>query len=275
MIPTAVKKIYRILVNNNFEPMSPKEIATIAGYKNTNSIDQVLKRSSEYFTINGKKGNRKIGIPKDKKKIAIFIRDNYHCVYCNKQLNSDSATLDHIVPRKNGDTTNLATSCKTCNNNKGDNDVEEFINNDLPIGRRRLASNNISKITGSLLNVSNGNESKRTAITIQQAPTLFNDENQLKRIIRSVVREELKKRNRYGYMTLDIVEMSGYWAWFEDDEEEYLVDDDDNPNSTLEDILSYHGGKGWRCIQLIENTQMGTYYWGSGKQYTALFEKAQ
>jgi hypothetical protein len=58
----------------------------------------------------------------------IFLRDNYTCVYCQKQLNTEELSVDHILPKSRGgkDTwENLATACKSCNCLKGDKTPEE------------------------------------------------------------------------------------------------------------------------------------------------------
>lgn len=58
----------------------------------------------------------------------VFRRDNHKCVYCGHGKRQD-LTIDHLVPQcRGGKNTwdNLVTSCKTCNNKKGDSDVEDF-----------------------------------------------------------------------------------------------------------------------------------------------------
>ena len=58
----------------------------------------------------------------------IFLRDNYSCVYCEKQLSSEELSVDHVLPKSRGgkDTwDNLVTACKTCNCAKGDRTPEE------------------------------------------------------------------------------------------------------------------------------------------------------
>jgi 5-methylcytosine-specific restriction endonuclease McrA len=58
----------------------------------------------------------------------IFLRDNYSCAYCKKQLNTEELSIDHILPKSRGgkDTwDNLVTACKTCNCAKGDRTPEE------------------------------------------------------------------------------------------------------------------------------------------------------
>lgn len=55
----------------------------------------------------------------------IFRRDNHECQYCgtNRDL-----TLDHLIPRSKGGTSNwknLVTACRHCNARKGDYGLEE------------------------------------------------------------------------------------------------------------------------------------------------------
>jgi 5-methylcytosine-specific restriction endonuclease McrA len=53
----------------------------------------------------------------------IIWRDQNKCQYCSKELESQSLTLDHIIPRsKGGGNTwiNLVAACKKCNQRKGD-----------------------------------------------------------------------------------------------------------------------------------------------------------
>lgn len=58
----------------------------------------------------------------------IFLRDNYTCVYCEKQLEPHELSVDHVYPKSRGGKEtwdNLVTSCKTCNCTKGDRTPEE------------------------------------------------------------------------------------------------------------------------------------------------------
>jgi len=62
-------------------------------------------------------------------KTNIFIRDDYTCQYCGVKLEHNKCTVDHVVPKcKNGKSTweNCVTSCKICNNIKGDIDLKDF-----------------------------------------------------------------------------------------------------------------------------------------------------
>lgn len=52
----------------------------------------------------------------------ILIRDNYQCQYCGKKYTLGSMTIDHIIPRSRGGTTewtNVVTCCSKCNTKKG------------------------------------------------------------------------------------------------------------------------------------------------------------
>lgn len=56
-----------------------------------------------------------------KKKRKVWNRDRYMCKYCGCKLTDNTATVDHILSRGNGggnDMSNLATSCRQCNNLK-------------------------------------------------------------------------------------------------------------------------------------------------------------
>ena len=57
-------------------------------------------------------------------RFVILERDNFTCIYCGRSSYEDNAELhlDHIVPYSKGGkgiASNLATSCKRCNSEKG------------------------------------------------------------------------------------------------------------------------------------------------------------
>ena len=59
-------------------------------------------------------------------RLAIYMRDDFKCVYCRRALTHTSCpfdlTLDHLVPRSSGgdhSVKNLATACRSCNSRKG------------------------------------------------------------------------------------------------------------------------------------------------------------
>jgi len=66
---------------------------------------------------------------------SIFEAWNWKCAYCDCCLTGDTATIDHIVPkRKGGHSTrnNLCCSCTRCNRSKATKDVFEYMNETHP-----------------------------------------------------------------------------------------------------------------------------------------------
>lgn len=64
------------------------------------------------------------------KRLAIYARDDYRCMYCQTDLAGDVATLDHVAPRELGggnETTNLVTACLSCNSSKRALSVRNFL----------------------------------------------------------------------------------------------------------------------------------------------------
>ena len=58
----------------------------------------------------------------------IFRRDNYNCQYCDVKLNSENATVDHVIPRCRGgkhEWGNVVTCCLKCNRKKGNKTPHE------------------------------------------------------------------------------------------------------------------------------------------------------
>jgi 5-methylcytosine-specific restriction endonuclease McrA len=66
------------------------------------------------------------------KRLAIYLRDEFHCVYCGSNLhNADpfDITLDHIKCRSaggNNSEMNLITACRSCNSSRGDKTIAEY-----------------------------------------------------------------------------------------------------------------------------------------------------
>ncbi|MBI4568593.1 MAG: HNH endonuclease [Planctomycetes bacterium] len=53
---------------------------------------------------------------------AVFLRDEYRCVYCGRRLPASKLSLDHVLPRSLGGESrweNLVTACMPCNVRKG------------------------------------------------------------------------------------------------------------------------------------------------------------
>jgi 5-methylcytosine-specific restriction endonuclease McrA len=62
-------------------------------------------------------------------KFNVFLRDDFTCQYCGKKLLKQECTVDHVVPKVMGGASswdNCVTSCKPCNNKKGDKTVKEM-----------------------------------------------------------------------------------------------------------------------------------------------------
>ena len=63
----------------------------------------------------------------------LFIRDNYTCQYCGKQLAFSQLTYDHIIPksrfnkdkRLSTNWKNIVTACRPCNHKKGNKTPKE------------------------------------------------------------------------------------------------------------------------------------------------------
>lgn len=60
------------------------------------------------------------------KRLAIYLRDGFACIYCEK---SHDLSLDHVVPWSMGGLNsedNLITSCRRCNSRRGTTQVLDF-----------------------------------------------------------------------------------------------------------------------------------------------------
>ena len=60
------------------------------------------------------------------KRLAIYLRDGFACIYCEK---SHDLSLDHVVPWSLGGLNtenNLITSCRRCNSTRGTRQILEF-----------------------------------------------------------------------------------------------------------------------------------------------------
>jgi 5-methylcytosine-specific restriction endonuclease McrA len=67
------------------------------------------------------------------RRLRIFERDRFRCVYCANVFHAEDLTLDHVEPRvKGGDHSdgNLVTCCKECNELKAGQAAWYFLAND-------------------------------------------------------------------------------------------------------------------------------------------------
>lgn len=79
------------------------------------------------------------------KRVAIYMRDDWTCVYCETSLRAaptSACTLDHVVPRSAGgsnDASNLVTACLTCNATRRDMRLRDFVQDEGGMRRVRNA----------------------------------------------------------------------------------------------------------------------------------------
>ena len=62
---------------------------------------------------------------------CIFEAWDWKCAYCNKELDTKSATIDHILPKFKGGhnvKSNMLCSCSKCNRLKGSNLLKDWYN---------------------------------------------------------------------------------------------------------------------------------------------------
>lgn len=54
----------------------------------------------------------------------VYLRDDFSCQFCGTKAPAEELTLDHVLPRSHGGKTtwtNIVTSCRSCNERKGNN----------------------------------------------------------------------------------------------------------------------------------------------------------
>ena len=62
---------------------------------------------------------------------SIFESWEWKCAYCDKELDTKSATIDHIIPKYKGGhnvKSNMVCSCSKCNRSKGSVLLEDWYN---------------------------------------------------------------------------------------------------------------------------------------------------
>lgn len=87
------------------------------------------------------------------KRLAIYLRDEFHCVYCNVNLHAADPfqiTLDHVRARNNGGNnheSNLITACRSCNSSRGDRKIAEWAD----VATRKAIRRNTARKLGKYL----------------------------------------------------------------------------------------------------------------------------
>ncbi len=60
---------------------------------------------------------------------SLHSKSNGCCYYCGVELNTESCTVDHVLPKFHGgddSIDNLVLACKSCNSSKREIDAEDF-----------------------------------------------------------------------------------------------------------------------------------------------------
>lgn len=74
------------------------------------------------------------------KRLDVFARDGWRCVYCGLVHEPDELTIDHVQPRvRGGDGSggNVVTACGACNTRKGHRRLAQFLR-DEPASRENF-----------------------------------------------------------------------------------------------------------------------------------------
>jgi 5-methylcytosine-specific restriction endonuclease McrA len=64
------------------------------------------------------------------RRLEVFARDAYRCVYCGLVYDTEALTVDHVQPKvRGGDDSsgNVVTACSACNTRKGHRRIAEFL----------------------------------------------------------------------------------------------------------------------------------------------------
>ena len=100
-------------------------------YKSVEIFRKKFKITEDFVVVGLKYGGknirrRTVGFAKS------FLDQNglVKCLYCDRELNSQNATADHIIPiSKGGNNTkvNLVVACEDCNSQRGNLEFEKFL----------------------------------------------------------------------------------------------------------------------------------------------------
>jgi 5-methylcytosine-specific restriction endonuclease McrA len=67
---------------------------------------------------------------RQEKRLALYMRDNFSCLYCNKGIESDEGmrlSLDHVKHFEGNHESNLVTACMDCNQAKSCWSLKSFL----------------------------------------------------------------------------------------------------------------------------------------------------
>ena len=95
-------------------------ISRITGRRSTLVLHSIMACEGRIFDI----ANR---IP-SLTNVSLFRRDQHVCLYCGKDFSESDLTRDHVVPISRGgqdDWMNVVSSCRRCNQRKGNKAAEE------------------------------------------------------------------------------------------------------------------------------------------------------
>lgn len=128
-----------LVLNNDGKPLSTIPLSTISWkyaiklvyteratvikyYEDwtVHSINTALKVPSVIMIKEFNSSARKVFYCRD----HVYLRDEFSCQYCGSRPSLSDLTLDHVLPKSLGGTTaweNITTSCRDCNNKKGNN----------------------------------------------------------------------------------------------------------------------------------------------------------
>lgn len=70
--------------------------------------------------------------------LAIFLRDDFRCIYCGTRAEGQELSVEHVVPKARGggeSPGNLVTACRRCNSQRGDAPLTQWARPDM---RRRV-----------------------------------------------------------------------------------------------------------------------------------------
>ena len=112
----SIKKAVKLMVKNRVEVVKSTTKELRCGFYMPKVL-RLLKAINAIF-------NKKIPFSKQ----SIFVRDNYVCQYCGKELNAKTSTVDHVLPTSKGGKNsfvNCVTACKPCNSWKSDTLLEK------------------------------------------------------------------------------------------------------------------------------------------------------